>query len=97
MDYSTALGDGSYLAIDYQYVLSFRYTFYAFVFLLISTIYVYEPKKKQKYADVPIVGVNGLDELPQARERFRTRAQDILLEGYGKVCVVTTVLKVPKD
>ena len=97
MDYSSALSSQLSLDVDYEYLLSFRYTLYALVFLLVGTLYVYEPKKKQHYADVPIVGVNGLEELPQARERFRTSAQDILLEGYGKVRAVNSVLEAPDD
>jgi len=62
-----------------------RYYLYALAFMVIGTLCVYEPKKKQKYADVPIVGIASREDLPAARQCFRTSAKAILSEGYSSV------------
>lgn len=87
MESTTVFHDhgGALLGIQQEALVDIRYPLYALVFVFLAALLVYEPKKKQKYADVPIHGIKAREELPQARQRFRSSAQRILLEGYNKV------------
>lgn len=61
---------------------------FAFQYILIPTLMLgwYKSKKRQLYATAPVVGIVPGEGLAAARKRFRTHAQEMLLEGYKKVC-----------
>lgn len=97
MESTIVVHDGALMGIKHAPLIHIRYPLYALVLVFLATLFVYEPKKKQKYADVPIHGINNREELPQARQRFRSSAQKILLEGYTKVPVFEAVQCIGKE
>ena len=68
-----------------EYLTKTRSLSCAIIIIIASTIFLYKPKKGQKYVDIPIVGVQNRKDLPLKREDFRIHAKSILLEGYTKV------------
>ena len=85
MDNNIVIHGGALPGVKHLHSINIRYPLWALIFVVIATLLVYDPRKKQKYADVPIHGISNHEELPQARQRFRDSAQKILLEGYKKV------------
>lgn len=62
------------------------HTFLASILLLIFALFSFSRSKQQRIIpDVPVIGVDGTDDLVEARHKFRHGSKSMLLEGYQKV------------
>jgi hypothetical protein len=54
--------------------------------VLLLGVIIYSPWRGQKYGPAPIAGLRKGESVKAARQRFRTDAQRMLLDGYAQVC-----------
>ena len=59
---------------------------------ILSIVSFSNPKRQTILQNVPVVGIDGVKSIRQARENFRHGSKNILLEGYRKVHLLEFIL-----